>query len=88
MCRWPILTPASRVTILNSRSVYSSEVHGRNGTKSSKKPVLSTTEQQEVLVVFSSAIVEGLQLYSQILEFYNFKRYPKRNIFKCFFFFA
>ncbi len=57
------------VTILNSRSVTSSETGVRNGIKEKKKAGKHTYFHQvngrKLLVVYS-VISEGLQLYSQI----------------------
>jgi hypothetical protein len=69
------------VTILNSRSVFSSETGVRNGIKSEEHNYFHQLNGRKLFVVFISAMTEGVQLYNQVLD--NFKRHSKGNILKC-----
>jgi hypothetical protein len=56
------------VTILNSRSVSSGKTWFRKGQKAEKHTYFHQLNSRKLLVVFKSAISEGLQLYRQILN--------------------
>jgi hypothetical protein len=61
------------VTFLNSISVSSSETDVRNGIKSWREQLISLLNSRKLLVVFKSAIHEGLLLHSQIYNLTNSK---------------
>jgi hypothetical protein len=75
------------VAIPKSRSVSSRETGGLETVyKAGKHTNFHQLNGRKILVVFNSAIGEGLRLSRPVSVFDDFKRHPKRDIFEriCF----
>jgi hypothetical protein len=71
------------VTVLNGHFVSSSETVVRNGIKSWKAHVLSSAERQKAIGGLHFSNKRRTATLQPDLEFDNFKRNPKRDIFEC-----